>query len=155
MRVVLTGPHFTPEEQTFLERLCQRIQAAGFDCTLVEAPGTTRPFNLDQAREVFRARLQALQAAEVLVAVLDGPDVCSGIACELGIFYELTRCDPTKKGILGLLTDERPYRRNARQVGEMVNFFTQGSIEKIGRIYSHLEELLAHLRAWEQLKEAV
>ena len=40
-----------------------------------------------------------------------------------------SRHDPAKKGILGILTDDRPRKREASEVGESLNFFTLGSLK--------------------------
>jgi hypothetical protein len=52
--------------------------------------------------------------------------------------------DPSKKGIVGLLTDIRGMRGESTGV----NLFVQGAIEDVGRIVAPIEEARDVLRAW-------
>lgn len=150
MRLYIAGPLFTPYQRALHAENVRRLRAAGHECFVPQEQG----FNLGQAEatpgEVFQGDLAGIKLAHALVALLDDPDVSSGTACEMGIFYELARHDPRKKGILGLLTDDRARRRHAMGVGEMINFFTHGCVEKCGRIYATIDEVIAHLVAWEK-----
>jgi hypothetical protein len=65
-----------------------------------------------------------------------------------------SRHDPAKKGILGILTDDRPRKREASEVGESLNFFTLGSLEKTGQVYDSIEGVLEHLARWQSELEA-
>ena len=49
--------------------------------------------------------------------------VDDGTACEIGIFYALMQSDPTKKGIVGLLTD---LRSTLGHEGHGLNLFVAG-----------------------------
>jgi hypothetical protein len=60
------------------------------------------------------------------------------------MFHALMQSDPTKKGIVGLLTDIRG--RRGESTG--LNLFVQGAIEDVGRIVSSIEEARAVLKAW-------
>ena len=104
--------------------------------------------------QVFQVDLDGVRWANALIALLDDPDVSSGTACEMGIFYELSCHDPTKKGMLGILTDDRPRKREASDVGESLNFFTLGCLEKTGQIYSTVDEVIEHLARWQSELEA-
>jgi hypothetical protein len=52
--------------------------------------------------------------------------------------------DPSKKGIVGLLTDIRGLRGESKGV----NLFVQGAIEDVGRIVASFDEVREVLRAW-------
>jgi len=67
----------------------------------------------------------------------------------MGIFYELARHDPGKVGMLGVLTDSRPRLRSTSQVGESINFFTLGCMEKIGQVYPSVDGVIEHLARWQ------
>jgi hypothetical protein len=63
----------------------------------------------------------------------------------------MQRCS-RKKGVLGLLTDDRAARRI--QVGvPPVNAFVLGCLLDAGSIYSNLNDIIVHLHAWEQGRE--
>ena len=92
---------------------------------------------------------EMVAGANAIVALLDDPDVSSGTACEIGIFYGLMQNDTTKKGILGLLTDAQAWRR--AQVGAPpINLFTLGCVEKVGKIYKTVDEVVDHLNTWKR-----
>jgi len=79
-----------------------------------------------------------------MLAILDGPSVDDGAACEIGMFHALVQSDPSKKGIVGLLTDIRGTRGESTGL----NLFLQGVIEDVGRIVASFEEAHEVLRAW-------
>jgi hypothetical protein len=65
-------------------------------------------------------------------------------ACEIGMFHALMQSDPSKKGIVGLLTDIRAERGESNGV----NLFIRGAIEDVGCIVASIEDARAALRAW-------
>jgi len=71
--------------------------------------------------------------------------VDDGTACEIGIFYALMQSDPTKKGIVGLLTD---LRSTLGHEGHGVNLFVLGCIEAAGKVCGSLDEVAAALAEW-------
>jgi len=79
-----------------------------------------------------------------MLAILDGPMVDDGTACEIGMFHALMQADPSKKGIVGLLTDIR----GARGESTGVNLFVQGVIEDVGTIVGSIDEARDALRTW-------
>ena len=79
------------------------------------------------------------------MALLDGPMVDDGTACEIGIFYALMQNDPTKKGIVGLLTD---LRSTLGHEGHGLNLFVHGCIEAGGKICKTMDEVLGTLAGW-------
>jgi len=60
-------------------------------------------------RQIFQLDTNALKEADIVVAMLDGPDVDSGTCIELGIAYALG------KKIFGIITDFRSYLTNDRE----------------------------------------
>ena len=83
-----------------------------------------------------------------LRALLDDPDISSGLACEFGLFWSMMQRDTTKKGILGLLTDDRAYRRASAGV-PAVNAFALGCVLDVGCVYRTLDGIIAHLQGWQ------
>jgi hypothetical protein len=77
-----------------------------------------------------------------VLALLDGPMVDDGTACEIGIFYALMQSDPEKKGVIGLLTD----LRGSRGESTGVNLFVAGCIQATGgEIVSSFDDALTAL----------
>ena len=84
-----------------------------------------------------------------MLAILDGPVIDDGTACEIGIFYGLMRSDSSKRGIVGMTHDLRATRDSKRQ-GEVkgLNLFVVGCIEAAGSIVTSLDEAQALLDGW-------
>jgi nucleoside 2-deoxyribosyltransferase-like protein len=143
VRVYLAGPLFTPYERSFIDECAARLRAEGFDVFVPHedalATGDT------SAATIFAKDWQGLSDADAVVAVLDGPMVDDGTACEIGIFYGLMKADSTKKGIVGLLTD---LRGTLRHEGHGLNLFVHGCIEAAGKVCNSMDEVAAALAEW-------
>ena len=96
------------------------------------------------AASIFAQDRPGIERADGMLAILDGPSVDDGTACEIGMFHALMQSDPSKKGIVGLLTDMRGMRGESTGV----NLFVQGAIEDAGRIVASIDEARDVLRAW-------
>lgn len=149
MRIYIAGPLFAPYHRELHAENVRRLRAAGHECFVPQEQEHNARSSKSIPEQVFQVDLSGVQWANAVVAVLDGPDVSSGTACELGIFYELAQHDPGKVGILGILTDDRPRRRDTSDVGESINFFTLGCVEKSGAVYPSIDGVLEHLAEWE------
>lgn len=103
--VYVAGPLFSEAERAFLLRIVDVLsQASGLDPVtdfylphrdggdLGRGPGR---------EELFRGDVENIEAAKVVVALLDGQDADSGTCIELGYAYA------RGKKVLGLLTDFR------------------------------------------------
>src|SRR5215207_11098846 len=96
------------------------------------------------AATIFAKDRPASERADAMLAILDGPSVDDGTACEIGMFHALMQSDPSKKGIVGLLTDIRGMRGESTGV----NLFVRGAIEDVGRIVASIDEARDVLKAW-------
>jgi nucleoside 2-deoxyribosyltransferase len=96
---------------------------------------------------VFERDMVGVKTANAIVALLDGTQVDDGTACEIGIFYGLMRTDPTKKGIIGYVTDNRSLRQANHGFGQ--NLFTLGVIEEVGWVTDDFEAVIAQLKKWD------
>ena len=143
MRVYLAGPLFTSYERSFIGECAARLRADGLDVFVPHenalAAGDT------SAATIFAKDWQGLSDANAVVAVLDGPMVDDGTACEIGIFYALMQSDSTKKGIVGLLTDLRGTRGHE---GHGLNLFVLGCIEAAGLVCNSMDEVAVALAEW-------
>jgi len=140
VRVYLAGPLFTPYERRYLDECAARLRERGFEVFVPHehalALGNTT------AAEIFAKDVEGLAGAEAVLALLDGPQVDDGTACEVGLFYALMQSDPAKKGIVGLLTDLRGLRL---EEGHGLNLFVEGCVEAAGEIVASLEDAIAAL----------
>ena len=148
MKIYFAGPLFTPYERGFIDECAAQLRAAGFDVFVpheheLALDGTVT------AERIFAKDWAALSEANAVLAILDGPMIDDGTACEIGIFYGLMRSDPSKKGIVGLVTDLRALRDSERE-GEArgLNLFVVGCIEAAGTICTSLDAAQAVLEGW-------
>jgi nucleoside 2-deoxyribosyltransferase len=118
--IYIAGPLFSEHERDYLLKIEEKIyQELGWKNEFEELENTTdglkknsicfiphrdagdlgiSDFNRDN---IFQADLNALDNSVIIIAILDGPDVDSGTAVELGYAYA------KGKKIVGLLTDKR------------------------------------------------
>ncbi len=148
MRVYFAGPLFTPYERRFIDECAAQLRRAGFDVFVpheheLALDGTVT------AERIFAKDWAALSEANAVLALLDGPSIDDGTACEIGIFYGLMRSDPEKKGIVGLVTDLRSTRDTERE-GEArgLNLFVVGCMEAAGTIVTSLDAAQRVLQGW-------
>lgn len=153
MYLYIAGPLFTPYHRAFHSENVRRFREAGHECFVPQEQEHNARHVQNVPSNVFGVDLSGLSRANVVVALLDDADVSSGTACEMGIFYEMARHDADKIGIVGLLTDDRPRRRDSSDVGESINFFTLGCVLKIGRIFHSTEDVLEQLARWQRQLE--
>ena len=146
MRIYLAGSIFTPYERAFLDDCASRLRGEGFDVFVPHERGLV---GLDAtSAAVFAVDAGGVESADAVLAVLDGPAVDDGTACEIGLFHGLKQRDTERKGVVGLLTDLRAERR-----GEFAtNLFVRGCIEAGGgAVVNSLDDALAILHGWESL----
>jgi nucleoside 2-deoxyribosyltransferase len=99
--VYVAGPLFTPADRRYLEELTAAIEGAGFSVYLPHRDGGLAPPDRANTRPMYDADIRALDACSAIVAVLNGVDVDSGTAFEIG--YGVARGLP----VLGLYEDIR------------------------------------------------
>jgi len=153
VRVYLAGPLFTPYERGFIAAVAARIRAEGIEVFVPHEQELPEPID---AETVFTKDGTGLFPANAVVALLDGSMVDDGTACEIGIFSGMKQHDPTKKGVIGLLTDTRFIGSHGRTIeGRGVNLFVLGCIEQMGVVTSSVDEVVDTLVRWrDELAEA-
>lgn len=141
MKIYFAGPLFTPYERGYIDECAARLRADGFD---VFVPHEHELAQSDTTAEwIFTKDMEGLGAADAVLALLDGPIVDDGTACEIGIFYALMQSDATKRGVVGLLTD----LRGTRGESSGLNLFVEGCIEATGgEVVSSFDAALAALQ---------
>jgi len=146
MKLYIDGPLFNPGERVFVDELADRLEAVGHECFV---PHRQEFAPMDSAT-VFAVDSAGVHGAEAMVAWLDGPMVDDGTACEIGIFSELVRTDPTRyRGIVGLSMDWRVWRqRDAGGADGALNYFVAGAIERAGRIVWSIDDVVEVLTGW-------
>jgi nucleoside 2-deoxyribosyltransferase len=143
VRVYFAGPLFTPYERSYIDECAARLRSEGIEVFVPHenalAAGDTSPAT------IFQKDWDGLVTADAVVALLDGPLVDDGTACEIGIFYALMQSDSAKKGIVGLLTD---LRSTLGHEGHGLNLFVEGCIDAGGTIVGSVDEVIGVLEGW-------
>ncbi len=141
MKVYFAGPLFTPYERTYIDECAAQLRADGLE---VFVPHEHELAMSDTTPEwIFAKDMDGLGPANAVLALLDGPMVDDGTACEIGIFYALMQSDPSKKGVVGLLTD----LRGSRGESSGLNLFVEGCIWATGgEVVGSFDDALAALR---------
>jgi nucleoside 2-deoxyribosyltransferase len=141
MKIYFAGPLFTPYERAYIDECAAQLRADGFEVFVpheheLAMSGTTPEW-------IFAKDMDGLGPANAVLALLDGPMVDDGTACEIGIFYALMQSDPSKKGVVGLLTD----LRGTRGESSGLNLFVEGCIRATGgEVVGSFDDALAALR---------
>ena len=101
MLAYIAGPLFNEKEREFLEEINAVCKAIEISTYLPSQDGGL--LNQDNDDEVFQTDIKALNKADIVVASLNGPDVDSGTAFELGYAFA------KGKKLFGLHTDFRTF----------------------------------------------
>ncbi len=100
--VYLAAPLFSEAECDFNSRLRDELEGIGMGVFLPQEHSNEIDSELDARQEsIFSKNVAAIDKADILVAVLDGVDVDSGTAWEIGYAHALG------KPVYGLRTDFR------------------------------------------------
>ena len=101
MLAYIAGPLFNEKEREFLEEINSICRAIGISTYLPSQDGEL--LNQDNSDEVFQTDIEALNKADIVVANLNGADVDSGTAFEIGCAFA------KGKKLFGLHTDFRTF----------------------------------------------
>jgi nucleoside 2-deoxyribosyltransferase len=130
--VYLAAPLFSDAEKEFNCKLRDEIKKTGHDVFLPQEDSNNVKDIKNRQDIIFSKNIAAMDTSSVMVAVLDGADVDSGTAWEIGYAYS--------KGmpVFGLRTDFRTLG-----IEGMVNLMIERSVTMCGSI----QELLNHLKS--------
>jgi hypothetical protein len=141
MNIYFAGPLFTPYERGYIDECAAELRADGFEVFVPHEHELAVETDVTAAW-IFAKDRPGVEGADAMLAILDGPSVDDGTACEIGMFHALMQSDDSKQGIVGLLTDIRGHR--GESIG--VNLFVRGVIEDVGEIVGSFEAAQAALR---------
>ncbi len=99
--VYLAAPLFSEAECDFNRKLRDEIKGAGFNVFLPQEDSNNVRDEKNRQKIIFNKNVDAIENSSIIVAVIDGTDVDSGTAWEIG--YAFARGKP----IIGLRTDFR------------------------------------------------
>jgi len=101
MKVFLAAPIFSTAEREFNSKLAEELRRKGYEVFLAQELPLLSSESEEDKKNIFFMDIEGLESSDVVVAVLDGSDVDSGVAFELG--YAFARGKP----IIGVRTDHR------------------------------------------------
>jgi nucleoside 2-deoxyribosyltransferase len=137
-RIYVAGPLFSLHERRYLEELVEVVsERLGVDEAIFFLPhrdagdvGTatgSRP-------NVFHRDISALDESEVVIALLDGPEVDAGTAAEVGYAFA------KNKRVFGVLTDWRYWKVNESGAGKPINNMIWGICKEGISIYKSFDD---------------
>lgn len=137
MKVFIAGPLFSEAEREFNLKVDRYLRKHGFKTFLPQRDvGKLDELLAREGKRAYRAifeqDLRGIDQADAVVAILDGPDVDSGTAFEVG--YSLSKGKP----VIGLKTDMRVFAKDE----ELNNMLAQG----IRALVRNLDELVEKLK---------
>ena len=136
-KIYIAGPLFNKHEQMYLEDIAKELEGNGYDCFLPHRDQTgideSELKGTDMSQEtkdrIFKNDLDALDAADLTVALLTGQDIDSGTSAEIGHTYA------KEKPVLAINANERRYR----------NLFVEGmltvTVNNIDQLIPEIEKL--------------
>jgi nucleoside 2-deoxyribosyltransferase len=135
--IYIAGPLFSQAERDYLVRMTEELsKATGLD-PIADFFLPHRDVGdvgvLGTRVDVFSKDLIMLDEASIVVALLDGPDIDSGTAIEIGYAFA------KHKKVFGLLTDFRAYSKRGKKPSK-INNMVWGVCEKGQAIFRSLDE---------------
>jgi|TARA_X000001036_G_scaffold292781_1_gene272055 nucleoside 2-deoxyribosyltransferase len=136
-KIYIAGPLFNKHEQMYLEDIAKELEGNGYDCFLPHRDQTgideSELKGTDMSQEtkdrIFKNDLDALNTADLTVALLTGQDIDSGTSAEIGHTYA------KQKPVIAIDANERRYR----------NLFVEGmltvTVNNISEIIPEIEKL--------------
>ena len=136
-KIYIAGPLFNKHEQMYLEDIAKELEGNGYDCFLPHRDQTgideSELKGTDMSQEtkdrIFKNDLDALEAADLTVALLTGQDIDSGTSAEIGHTYA------KEKPVIAINANERRYR----------NLFVEGmltvTVNNIDQLIPEIEKL--------------
>ena len=144
-RIYVAGPLFSSHEREFLVSLVERLSSTtgldAIDDFFLPHRDVGDLGMVGERNEIFSADIHFLDRADIVIALLDGPDVDSGTAVELGYAYA--------KGekIFGILTDRRAYSFDGKAISKLNNMIWV-VCEEGKTIFQNVDDLAKALKAY-------
>ncbi len=101
MKVYIAEPLFTPGERKYAEEIDELVRNLGFDTYLPHRDAGVFERGKSSSKTFFENDLKELKECAFVVAILNGTDVDSGTAWEIGYAYAMG------KPVYGILEDTR------------------------------------------------
>jgi nucleoside 2-deoxyribosyltransferase len=120
LRLFFAAPLFNDAERDFNSKAATALRKEGLEVWLAQEHKIIENDSIEEKRAIFEEDLEALRKADAILAVLDGVDVDTGVAFEMGYAHALG------KHIFALKTDHRSFSKL-----ETVNLMLEVPLRKI------------------------
>lgn len=159
MKAYLANGLFSIGDRYVNELLASKIREArpGIELYVPQENGAINDKNAyADSLAIAEADLTSLQESDLLIAVLDGVEIDSGVAAEIGVF------STTNRPIIALFSDVRQQgRSNTKKMDALIadgtenqfiyrNLFVIGLIKRNGIVVSTVEDVVAQLEVYAQ-----
>lgn len=149
---------FTQGAREFNARIVEQIREKGLGD--VYSPAENMSINdksgYADSITIYQADNKHLGSADILVAVLDGDVIDSGLASEIGWFARLAETTSKPKKIVGLYTDIRQggvtddkveaLEKLAESPFMYINLYVVGAVKSHGTVVDSVEDLLEEIK---------
>ena len=105
MKLFLAAPLFSEPERNYDLKIASALRREGYEVWMAQEAPFIKKGTAEEKKQIFNGDVAALKSSDVVVAILDGIDVESGVAFELGYAACLG------KPIIGLKTDYRTFSK--------------------------------------------
>ena len=127
----IAGPLFTPAERKYLEEIEKAVSECGYETYLPHRDAGLFLAGINESKKFFDKDSEKIKESNVVIAVLNGADVDSGTAWEIGFAYS------NGIKIFGILDDTRKISVNA--LNPMI-------VNSMTKIVKNVEELKQNLK---------
>ena len=133
-KIYLASPFFNERERDFNKKIADALRKSGFEVWLAQEAPFIKKGTMEEKRKLFDIDISALKSSDIVVAILDGCEVDSGTAFEIGYASALG------KSVIGLKTDYRTFS-NIENVNLMIEAPLVKLCKNIGEVTRTLQGL--------------
>lgn len=155
-QIYFASPLFSDMEQRYNQSVVERIRKIYPEVQVFlpqEQMGINDKSNYANSKMIAQLDTEAVEASDILIAVLDGLSIDPGVASEIGIAYA------NQIPVLGLFTDPRQSGfDNTQKLGALseiaesqfpyVNLYTVGLIKLNGEVVNSEENLIKSIKSY-------
>jgi nucleoside 2-deoxyribosyltransferase len=135
MKIFLAAPLFNEAEREFNSRMAEKLRGKGFEVWLAQETPFIQQGTHKEKKTIYEGDISALSSSDMVVAVLDGMEVDSGVAYEVGYAKALG------KPVIGIKTDYRTFSEM-----EKINLMLEVPLIKICKSVDEVIELLSRMK---------
>lgn len=156
MKIYLANGLFSMADFHFNQLIAEKVREAypEVDLFLPQESEINDKNSYANSQDIFLTDYNALKESDLVIAVIDGIEIDSGVACEIGIANALGI------PVIGLYTDVRQLGTgNTKKINALIedsvenqfmyrNLFVVGAIKQNGEVLSTLEDLVESIKKY-------